>query len=164
MVAGRLAFRYDYRARRRGNHRGPLARTCCRGRRVDFDAAPKALAPPRYVAPAPYPLVSRRHAGDAPRCSARIVAREAPKLTIEVDSAGTAGYHVGDPPDNRTREAALRRGYDMSALRARVVEPQDFLRFDLILAMDQPYGGELRVEPDAFRLVLDKVGPVDYSK
>jgi protein-tyrosine phosphatase len=66
-----------------------------------------------------------------------IVAREAPDLSIEIDSAGTAGYHVGDPPDTRTRQAALRRGYDMSALRARVVEPQDFSRFDLILAMDR---------------------------
>jgi low molecular weight protein-tyrosine phosphatase len=66
-----------------------------------------------------------------------IVAREAPDLRIEVDSAGTAGYHVGSPPDSRTRQAALRRGYDMSALRARVVESQDFSRFDLILAMDR---------------------------
>lgn len=66
-----------------------------------------------------------------------IAAREAPALTIEVASAGTAGYHVGQPPDQRTREAALRRGYDMSALRARVVEPQDLGRFDLILAMDR---------------------------
>lgn len=66
-----------------------------------------------------------------------MVAREAPDLGIEIDSAGTAGYHVGAPPDMRTREAALRRGYDMSALRARVVEPQDFVRFDLILAMDR---------------------------
>lgn len=66
-----------------------------------------------------------------------IAAREAPGLAIEVDSAGTAGYHVGDPPDTRTRQAALRRGYDMSALRARVVEPRDFTQFDLILAMDR---------------------------
>ncbi|HZO22286.1 MAG TPA: low molecular weight protein-tyrosine-phosphatase [Steroidobacteraceae bacterium] len=66
-----------------------------------------------------------------------IAAREAPALPIEVDSAGTADYHVGQPPDRRTREAALRRGYDMSSLRARVVESQDFGRFDLILAMDR---------------------------
>jgi protein-tyrosine phosphatase len=66
-----------------------------------------------------------------------IAAREAPDLALEIDSAGTAGYHVGAPPDTRTRQAALRRGYDMSALRARVVEPQDFRRFDLILAMDR---------------------------
>ena len=66
-----------------------------------------------------------------------IAAREAPDLAFEIDSAGTAAYHVGAPPDTRTRQAALRRGYDMSALRARVVEPQDFRRFDLILAMDR---------------------------
>jgi protein-tyrosine phosphatase len=66
-----------------------------------------------------------------------IAAREAPDLALEIESAGTAGYHVGAPPDTRTRQAALRRGYDMSALRARVVEAQDFRRFDLILAMDR---------------------------
>lgn len=66
-----------------------------------------------------------------------IAAREAPDLALEVESAGTAAYHAGAPPDTRTRQAALRRGYDMSALRARVVEPQDFRRFDLILAMDR---------------------------
>jgi protein-tyrosine phosphatase len=73
-----------------------------------------------------------------------IVAREAPDLPIEIDSAGTAAYHVGAPPDSRTRQAALRRGYDMSALRARVVEPQDFGRFDLILAMDRQNFDTLR--------------------
>jgi protein-tyrosine phosphatase len=66
-----------------------------------------------------------------------LAAREAPELVLEVDSAGTAGYHVGQPPDPRTREAAARRGYDLGALRARVVEPADFERFDLILAMDR---------------------------
>ena len=67
----------------------------------------------------------------------QIAAREAPDLVIEIDSAGTAGYHIGNPPDQRTRAAALRRGYDMSALRARIVVPDDFGRFDLILAMDR---------------------------
>ena len=65
-----------------------------------------------------------------------IAAREAPELAIEVDSAGTAGYHIGDAPDSRSQAAALRRGYDMSAIRARIVEMADFERFDLILAMD----------------------------
>jgi len=73
-----------------------------------------------------------------------IVAREAPDLRLEIDSAGTAGYHVGSPPDSRTRQAALRRGYDMSALRARVVESKDFDRFDLILAMDRQNFDALR--------------------
>ena len=66
-----------------------------------------------------------------------MAAREAPDFVLEVDSAGTAAYHVGELPDRRTREAAARRGYDLSALRARVVEPADFERFDLILAMDR---------------------------
>lgn len=64
-------------------------------------------------------------------------AREAPELAVEVDSAGTAGYHIGEPPDLRMRNAARRRGYDMSSLRARIVEPSDFEHFDLILAMDR---------------------------
>ncbi|MBS7661216.1 low molecular weight phosphotyrosine protein phosphatase [Pseudomonas lalucatii] len=55
---------------------------------------------------------------------------------IEVDSAGTGDWHVGKAPDARTRQAALRRGYDLSALRARQVCVDDFARFDLILAMD----------------------------
>jgi len=66
-----------------------------------------------------------------------LAAREAPELALEVDSAGTADYHVGQPPDPRTRAAAARRGYDLSTLRARTVEAADFERFDLILAMDR---------------------------
>ena len=66
-----------------------------------------------------------------------LAAREAPELTLEVDSAGTADYHVGQAPDPRTRAAAARRGYDLSSLRARTVEAADFEHFDLILAMDR---------------------------
>jgi len=55
---------------------------------------------------------------------------------IRIDSAGTHAYHIGNPPDERTQRAALRRGYDLSALRARKVEVQDFSRFDYVLAMD----------------------------
>lgn len=52
------------------------------------------------------------------------------------DSAGTAGWHVGAPPYRPMQEAAARRGFDLSALRARRLEPGDFDRFDLILGMD----------------------------
>lgn len=55
---------------------------------------------------------------------------------ILVDSAGTHGYHVGEPPDRRAQAAARVRGYDLSALRARRIERHDFDRFDLVLAMD----------------------------
>ncbi|MDQ2639567.1 MAG: low molecular weight phosphotyrosine protein phosphatase [Pseudomonadota bacterium] len=66
-----------------------------------------------------------------------LAVREAPHLALQFDSAGTAGYHIGDPPDPRSQRAALDRGYDISALRARQVEPADFQRFDLLLAMDE---------------------------
>jgi len=56
---------------------------------------------------------------------------------FELDSAGTHGYHVGEPPDGRAQQAAARRGYDISRLRARRVVAEDFRRFDLVLAMDQ---------------------------
>jgi len=56
---------------------------------------------------------------------------------LSIDSAGTHDYHVGRPPDRRAREAAMRRGYDMSALRARQVVADDLTRFDRIYAMDQ---------------------------
>jgi protein-tyrosine phosphatase len=55
---------------------------------------------------------------------------------IHIDSAGTHGYHVGAPPDERSTHHARLRGYDLSELRARQVKPADFARFDLILAMD----------------------------
>jgi protein-tyrosine phosphatase len=66
-----------------------------------------------------------------------LLKQAAPQLQVEVDSAGTADYHVGDPPDPRSQRAALRRGIDLSAARARQVTTGDFARFDLILAMDR---------------------------
>lgn len=56
---------------------------------------------------------------------------------VEVDSAGTHGYHVGEAPDSRTQRAAAVRGYNLSQLRARKVVYQDLDYFDLILAMDK---------------------------
>lgn len=56
---------------------------------------------------------------------------------FELDSAGTHGYHIGEPPDHRSQLAAASRGYDISGLRARQVVAEDFHRFELILAMDR---------------------------
>ncbi|MGH8141214.1 MAG: low molecular weight protein-tyrosine-phosphatase [Steroidobacteraceae bacterium] len=76
----------------------------------------------------------------------------APQLALEVDSAGTHGYHIGDPPDARAQQVARARGIDMSGLRARQLLPQDFERFDLILAMDQAnYAAALALAPAARR-------------
>lgn len=55
---------------------------------------------------------------------------------LHIDSAGTHDYHVGAAPDARAQLAAKQRGYDMSNLRGRQVEAQDFFRFDYVLAMD----------------------------
>ncbi len=56
---------------------------------------------------------------------------------IRSDSAGTHAYHIGDPPDARAQRHAAKRGYDLSASRARRVEAADFERFDYVLAMDE---------------------------
>jgi len=55
---------------------------------------------------------------------------------IDIDSAGTHAYHVGDPPDRRATQAALKRGVDLSSQRARRVNDNDYEDFDYILAMD----------------------------
>lgn len=69
---------------------------------------------------------------------------------MHVDSAGTHDYHPGKRPDSRSARAAARRGYDISGLRARVVEVADFARFDYVLAMDRSnYHGLARICPDS---------------
>lgn len=56
---------------------------------------------------------------------------------IEIDSAGTHAYHIGEPPDARAQEAARRRGIDLSGLHGRKAIRADFERFDYLLAMDK---------------------------
>jgi len=67
----------------------------------------------------------------------RLVEERAPQSGLEIDSAGTHDYHVGEPPDERAIAAAARRGIDLRRLRARQVKAADFERFDLIVAMDR---------------------------
>ena len=55
---------------------------------------------------------------------------------VLTDSAGTHAYHIGEPPDRRSQQAALKRQIDLSPIRARKVEAGDFGKFDYILAMD----------------------------
>jgi protein-tyrosine phosphatase len=66
-----------------------------------------------------------------------LAALEAQGLALDIDSAGTADYHIGAPPDLRSQRAALKRGVDIGGLQARQVTEDDFTRFDLILAMDR---------------------------
>ena len=56
---------------------------------------------------------------------------------ISIDSAGTHAYHVGNPPDQRAQDAALKRDIDLSQQRARRVSGDDFSEFDYVIAMDE---------------------------
>ena len=67
----------------------------------------------------------------------KVVAEKGLSSKVEVHSAGTHAYHVGEPPDERSAEAALRRGVDISRQRARHVHVNDFETYDYILAMDK---------------------------
>ena len=67
---------------------------------------------------------------------------ELEKMNIHVESRGTHDYHVGEPPDERAQHHAKRRGYDLSAQRAKQLAKRDFEEFDLVLAMDR---GHLRI-------------------
>ena len=82
---------------------------------------------------------------------------------VDVASAGTHGYHIGEAPDQRTQRAAARRGYDLSSIRARKIAPQDFDYFDLVLAMDRNSLETLHLVCPPER--LDCLGLfMDYSK
>jgi protein-tyrosine phosphatase len=65
------------------------------------------------------------------------LARRGLDSLVEVDSAGTSDWHIGEPPDPRARRAAAARGHDISALRGRQATRRDMAEFDLILAMDR---------------------------
>lgn len=57
-------------------------------------------------------------------------------LSLNIDSAGTHGYHIGSPPDKRSQAAGVERGYSFKGLKCRRVDESDFEKFDYILAMD----------------------------
>jgi protein-tyrosine phosphatase len=63
---------------------------------------------------------------------------------FELDSAGTEGWHAGEAPDERSQAHALRRGFDLSALRARQVQSADFSHFDWLLALDAGHAATLK--------------------
>lgn len=102
----------------------------------------------------------------------RLVADAGLASRIEVRSAGTHAYHVGDGADPRSARAARRRGYDLSAHRARRVEESDFDRYDYVLAMDDENLRHLRAlaarvgrEPRAeIRRLLDLAPAVKFDE
>jgi len=78
-----------------------------------------------------------------------LLAREGLDGRVEVDSAGTGSWHVGDPPDRRAGAEARTRGIVMEG-RARRFHPGDFADVDLVVAMDAQNAADLRaMAPDA---------------
>jgi protein-tyrosine phosphatase len=67
----------------------------------------------------------------------RLVEQEGLEDHILIDSAGTHAYHIGKPPDERAQATALKRGFDLSDLRARQAAARDFEEYDYVLAMDR---------------------------
>lgn len=82
---------------------------------------------------------------------------------IEVDSAGTGDWHVGESPDSRATSAAARRGYEIAGQTARTVQDSDFSDFDYVLAMDRNNLKELRARcPRAYQSKLQLL--LDYGE
>jgi protein-tyrosine phosphatase len=82
----------------------------------------------------------------------RLVAEAGLDRHVFVDSAGISSWHAGEAPDRRTQAAALKRGYDLSSLRARAVDKGDFSKFDLLLAMDREHEWSLlNAAPDPLK-------------
>ncbi|MFM2590565.1 low molecular weight protein-tyrosine-phosphatase [Vibrio sp. TBV020] len=65
-------------------------------------------------------------------------------IPVQVDSAGTIGYHQGNPPDVRAKAAGEARGYSFKGIRSRKVVVEDFDNFDLILAADKDNLADLK--------------------
>jgi protein-tyrosine phosphatase len=94
---------------------------------------------------------------------------------VQIDSAGTHNYHPGSPPDERSQRHAQKRGYDLSALRARQIRDDDFETFDLILTMDwdnqalteelcpEPHRHKVRRLAEFFQTRKETVVPDPYS-
>ena len=96
-----------------------------------------------------------------------VVERTKSDIAIEVDSAGTIGYHSGNPADSRMRKAASQRGYQLESI-SREVSKADLDSFDLVIAMDRDNLADLNAlhgSPNAdVRLLsdfLDDSWPVD---
>jgi protein-tyrosine phosphatase len=78
---------------------------------------------------------------------------------VVIDSCGTGGWHIGNPPDPRMCKHAKERGYDLSKLKARKFQIQDFSNFDYILAMDDDnYSDIKRLEPSNSSALVQLMG------
>ena len=98
-----------------------------------------------------------------------ILAHKTQHLNIEVDSAGTAGYHIGKLPDERSIEIAEKYNIDLTKQRARQFSRADFDDFDIIYAMDTNNYTHLislannETERNKVRLILNEVNPEKFE-
>jgi len=88
---------------------------------------------------------------------------------IEIDSAGTHAYHIGERPDERATAAAVKRGVNLSTQKARRVSSDDFEEFDYVIAMDSSNYKDLASKcPPAheakLRLFLDYAADLEISE
>jgi protein-tyrosine phosphatase len=89
-----------------------------------------------------------------------LVRSESLRDAIQADSAGTYAYHIGEPPDERARAAAGKRGIDLGEQRARRISGNDFAEFDYVIAMDRDNYDDLMAicpteQTAKLRLLLD---------
>jgi protein-tyrosine phosphatase len=73
-----------------------------------------------------------------------IMKKKSEGMPIEIDSAGTAGYHIGELPDSRMRTHARKRNYSLDSFARQFDPARDFETFDLIIAMDKSNFRDLR--------------------
>ena len=88
---------------------------------------------------------------------------------FEIDSAGTSGYHQGEPSDARMKKHALKRGYQLTSLSRKFDPTKDFDYFDIIIAMDRDNLHDLRqmatikAEEEKLYLMTDYSSEYDYD-
>lgn len=98
-----------------------------------------------------------------------ILSSKGKHLNIEVDSAGTAGYHIGKQPDIRSIEIANKYAIDLNQQRARQFSRADFDEFDIIYAMDTNNYAHLislassETERNKIRMILNEINPNAYQ-
>ena len=94
-----------------------------------------------------------------------ILTSKTKNISVKVDSAGTAGYHIGSPPDIRSIEIANKYGIDLKNQRARKFNREDFNNFDIIYAMDINNYRDLRFlaknqqQKKKVRMILNEINP-----
>ncbi len=90
-------------------------------------------------------------------------------LNTEIDSAGTASYHIGNPPDPRSIEIAKKYNIDLTTQRARQFHYTDFEKFDLIYAMDKNNYAQLmsqatsEKERKKIKMILNEIEPNSFK-